>query len=225
MFINRFIGRAVVAAALATAGVSTLALPLSGPLVVQAAPAGAASGQSRARMADPVADQAAQALALAKRYQETGEQAALTSFEQTLDLIAVAIAGRVALDPAEMQRAWADADLEHQTALVAALSQLGVAYRRNTSNPGVSFDCSGLTAFAWAQAGLELTRQSTAQIRSAAPRDLETAMAGDLVQYPGHVMMYLGVDRAVVHSVMPGRPVEVYMVKARRTIKFGDPTG
>jgi cell wall-associated NlpC family hydrolase len=225
MFTNRFIGRAVVAAALATAGVSTMALPLAGPLVVQAAPASAASGQSRARLTDPVADQAAQALALAKRYQETGEQAALTSFEQTLDLIAVAIAGRVALDPAEMQRAWAEADLEHQTALVAALSQLGVAYRRNTSNPGVSFDCSGLTSYAWSQAGLELTRQSTAQIRSAAPRDLETAMAGDLVQYPGHVMMYLGVDRAVVHSVMPGRPVEVYMVKARRTIKFGDPTG
>jgi hypothetical protein len=50
-------------------------------------------------------------------------------------------------------------------------------------------------------------------------------MAGDLVQYPGHVMIYLGVDRAVVHAVMPGRPVEVDVVKARRNLKFGDPTG
>ena len=112
-----------------------------------------------------------------------------------------------------------------KTALAAALSQLGVAYRRNTSKPGVGFDCSGLTSYAWAQAGFDLARQSTAQIRAAAPRDLETAMAGDLVQYPGHVMMYLGVDRAVVHAVMPGRPVEVDVVKARRNLKFGDPTG
>ena len=181
--------------------------------------------QGRARQADAVADQAAQALSLAQRYQETGDAAALASFEQLLDLMAVTIAGRVALDPAEMQRAWSEADLEHQTALAAALSQLGVAYRRNTSKPGVGFDCSGLTSYAWAQAGFDLARQSTAQIRAAAPRDLETAMAGDLVQYPGHVMMYLGVDRAVVHAVMPGRPVEVDVVKARRNLKFGGPTG
>ncbi len=225
MSINRSICRAVVAAALATAGVSTLALPIAGPLAVQAATASEASVQGRARQADAVADQAAQALALAHRYQETGDQVALASFEQMLGLMAVTVAGRVALDPVEMQRAWAEADLEHQTALVAALSQLGVAYRRNTSKPGVSFDCSGLTSFAWAQAGRALERQSTSQIRSAAPRELETAMAGDLVQYPGHVMMYLGVDRAIVHSVMPGRPVEVDVVKARRSIKFGDPTG
>ena len=225
LFSRRSVRRVVVAAALATASVSTLALPIAGPLTAHAAPASVSSTQGRARQADAVADQAAQALSLAQRYQETGDAAALASFEQLLDLMAVTIAGRVALDPAEMQRAWAEADLEHQTALVAALSQLGVPYRRNTSKPGVGFDCSGLTSFAWSQAGLDLTRQSTAQIRAAAPRELETAMAGDLVQYPGHVMMYLGVDRAVVHAVMPGRPVEVDVVKARRNLKFGDPTG
>ena len=224
-YIRRSARRFVLAAALATAGVSTLALPIAGPLTAHAAPASIGSVQGRARQADAVADQAAQALSLAQRYQETGDAAALASFEQQLDLMAVTIANRVALDPAEMQRAWAEADLEHQTALVAALSQLGVAYRRNTSKPGVGFDCSGLTSYAWAQAGFDLTRQSSAQIRAAAPRELETAMAGDLVQYPGHVMLYLGVDRAVVHAVMPGRPVEVDVVKARRNLKFGDPTG
>lgn len=223
--IRRSARRFVLAAALATAGVSTLALPIAGPLTAHAAPASVGATNGRARQADAVADQAAQALSLAQRYQETGDAAALGSFEQLLDLMAVTIANRVALDPAEMQRAWAEADLEHQTALVAALSQLGVPYRRNTSKPGVGFDCSGLTSYAWAQAGLDLTRQSTAQIRAAAPRELETAMAGDLVQYPGHVMMYLGVDRAVVHAVMPGRPVEVDVVKPRRNLKFGDPTG
>lgn len=228
MSFNRSVRRSVLAAALATAVVSTFALPLAGalagPLAVEAAPATARSAYGKPRQADAVADEAARALALAQRYQETGDAASLESFERALDAVAVSIAGRLVLDPAALQRAWSEADFEHQTALAAALSQLGVPYRRNTSKPGVSFDCSGLTTYAWAQAGIEITRQSTAQIRAAEPRDLETAMAGDLVQYPGHVMMYLGVDRAVVHSVMPGRPVEVDLVKPKRNLKFGDPS-
>lgn len=224
MSFNRSVRRSVLAAALATAVVSTFALPLAGPLGVEAAPATARSTQGKPRQADAVADEAARALALAQRYQETGDAASLESFEQALDAVAVSIAGRLLLDPVAMQQAWSEADFDHQTALAAALSQLGVPYRRNTSKPGVSFDCSGLTTYAWAQAGIEITRQSTAQIRAAEPRDLETAMAGDLVQYPGHVMMYLGVDRAVVHSVMPGRPVEVDVVKPKRNLKFGDPS-
>ncbi len=221
MSFNRSVRRAVVAAALATTAVSTLALPIAGPLGAQAAPARA---MGQARQADAVADDAASALVLARRYQETGDVVALESFERSLDGLAVAIAARLALDPAAMRQAWAEADFEHQTAVVAALSQLGVPYRRNTSKPGIGFDCSGLTTYAWGQAGFEITRQSTAQIRASEPRDLETAVAGDLVQYPGHVMMYLGVDRAVVHSVRPGRPVEVDVVKAKRTLRFGDPS-
>jgi hypothetical protein len=107
--IRRSARRFVLAAALATAGVSTLALPIAGPLTAHAAPAAIGSVQGRARQADAVADQAAQALSLAQRYQETGDTAALTSFEQQLDLMAVTIANRIALDPAEMQRAWAQA--------------------------------------------------------------------------------------------------------------------
>ena len=94
-------------------------------------------------------------------------------------------------------------------------SQLGVAYRRNTSKAGEGFDCSGLTTYAWAQAGVTLVRQSAAQIRAAAPRTWETAQAGDLVYYPGHVSMYLGVDRLIVHSPYTGRNVEVDHVPKR----------
>jgi cell wall-associated NlpC family hydrolase len=39
-------------------------------------------------------------------------------------------------------------------AVSAAMSQQGVPYRYATSSPGVSFDCSGLTHYAWAQAGV-----------------------------------------------------------------------
>ena len=50
--------------------------------------------------------------------------------------------------------------------------------------------------------------------------------AGDLAQYPGHVMMYLGVGEAVIHSVMTGRTVELDTISERQAsrVRFGDPT-
>ncbi len=95
-----------------------------------------------------------------------------------------------------------------------------------TSEENVGFDCSGLTTFAWSRAGVQLTRQSSAQINEASPLDRASARAGDLVQYPGHVMMYLGVGDAVIHSVQRGRTVELDTINERRTnsVRFGDPT-
>ena len=55
-------------------------------------------------------------------------------------------------------------------AVAAALSQLGVAYRYATAIPGVAFDCSGLTAWAWGQAGVGLPHQSGQQFAIAATR-------------------------------------------------------
>jgi cell wall-associated NlpC family hydrolase len=218
--------RALLATAMAaTTAVGTLALPAAGVAAAPASVVSTTGTHARPRVADPIADQAAQALAAIQRYGETGDEGALHTFEQTRDLIAIAVAERLELDPAALQAAWRTADLEHQTALIAALSQLGVWYQRNTSRAGVSFDCSGLTTWAWGQAGFELKRQSSAQIKAAAPRAPETAQAGDLLQYPGHVMMWLGVDLAVVHAIQPGKPVSVDVIKARRNLRYGDPTG
>ena len=217
--------RLLVLAAIATAGVTTLAVPTA----AHAAPVAPIAAQNRpqkpTRLPDVIADQASQALAMVKRFEQTGDRLALSGFDRARDDIAAAVAARLGLEASAMQDAWRAADLEHQTAVIAAMGQLGVSYRRNTSRPGVGFDCSGLTTYAWAQAGHELTRQSTAQIRAAAPRNRSTAQAGDLVQYPGHVMMWLGVDLAVVHAVMPGRPVEVDNVRDRSSLRWGDPTG
>jgi hypothetical protein len=126
----------------------------------------------------------------------------------------------------EMVESWASTPVGHQLAVLAAMTQIGVPYRTNTSQENVGFDCSGLTTFAWARAGVQLTRQSSAQIREAAPLDRDSAKAGDLVQYPGHVMMYLGVGDAVIHSVQRGRTVELDTINIRRTdsVRFGDPT-
>ena len=115
-----------------------------------------------------------------------------------------------------MQLAWRNADAPHQVALMAAFAELGTPYRRNTSSPGVGFDCSGLTTYAWGQAGVKLFRQSRTQINNAKAVTRETAQAGDLVYYPGHVMMFLGVGPAMIHSPFSGRTVEVFVLPARR---------
>ena len=125
-----------------------------------------------------------------------------------------------------MVEAWAATPIEHQRAVLAAMTQVGVPYRTNTSEENVGFDCSGLTTYAWSKAGVQLVRQSSQQIRDAQPLDRSAAKAGDLVQYPGHVMMYLGVGDAVIHSVMRGRTVELDTINTRRpnSVRFGDPT-
>ncbi len=153
--------------------------------------------------------------------------AGTADFAAQLDALAAEVAATLGADAATMQAKWRAADSEHQVALVAALSQVGTPYRRNTSKPGVGFDCSGLTTYAWAQAGYTLTRQSGSQIKAAAKRTRDTAMAGDLVYYPGHVMMYLGVDNFIVHSPYTGRNVEVTSITKKRvnSVRWGDPTG
>jgi len=142
------------------------------------------------------------------------------------EAVAVEIGLRLSIDPTRFVAAWSNADADHQVALMAALSQIGTPYKRRMSVPGVGFDCSGLTTYAWAQAGFALPRNSTAQIRAAEPRDIFTAQAGDLVRYPGHVMMWLGVDRAIVHAPQTGRRVEVASLSERRFVasRLGDPS-
>ena len=136
------------------------------------------------------------------------------------------VAQRLALDTDELEAAWADSDVNHQTALLAALTQVGVPYKKFAMKPGIGFDCSGLTSFAWGQAGFNLPHNSTRQIRAADPRTHDTAQAGDLLRYPGHVMMWLGVGEAVIHSPRPRQFVEVKILTSRsmKRSTFGDPT-
>ncbi|KGA07151.1 MAG: hypothetical protein GM46_9265 [actinobacterium acAcidi] len=136
------------------------------------------------------------------------------------------IADRLALNADELEAAWADSDINHQTALIAALTQVGVPYKRFAMKPGIGFDCSGLTSFAWSQAGFNIPHNSTRQIRAADPRTYDTAQAGDLLRYPGHVMMWLGVGQAVIHSPQPRHFVEVKILNTRsmKRSTFGDPT-
>jgi hypothetical protein len=207
------------------------ALLMAGALAVAGvavAPAfvGVAAAQAPVIHDDPFAVEASAALADVSAYLQTGSIASFAEFGVERDALAADVATRLGLDPAAMIAAWGRADIPHQKALMAALSQLGVPYHRNSSKAGVAFDCSGLTTWAWAQSGVNLQRQSGVQIGAAAARTVDSAQAGDLAYYPGHVMMYLGVDTAIVHAPYSGRTVEVALVGKGhpRSVKFGDPT-
>jgi cell wall-associated NlpC family hydrolase len=160
----------------------------------------------------------------------TSAAAALTtmgthSFALRLENAAYAVAAELQVDAGLLHQAWLKADEPHQIALLSALTQVGVPYHRNASEAGVGFDCSGLTAFAWSHAGVELARSSRAQYRSAVALTRETAQAGDLVYYPGHVMIWLGVDNLIVHAPQRGSDVEVGHISDRRIrrVKFANP--
>jgi cell wall-associated NlpC family hydrolase len=176
---------------------------------------------------DPLTATANDALSAWSAFSATGNPVSLRDFESLRDSLAIEAANRLLIDPTRMVNAWRTADTTHQLVLVAGFTQLGTPYHRNSSNPGVGFDCSGFTNFAWGQVGVTLTRQSKSQIRAAGARTRETAQAGDLVYYPGHVMLWLGVDNAIVHSPFTGRTVEVAFATKSRTksLKFGNPLG
>jgi cell wall-associated NlpC family hydrolase len=95
-------------------------------------------------------------------------------------------------------------------AVRAALSQLGKPYIWATAGPR-TFDCSGLTLFAWAKAGVPLPHLASAQFRigrHVEPRDLQP---GDLVFfYPTieHVGMYIG-NGMMVHAPQTGDVVRI----------------
>lgn len=170
-----------------------------------------------------VVGHAVTALAAEDALVASATEATLAAYVTARDATADAVAAEMALDPAAVRDAWARADMAHQVAVLAALAELGTPYRYASSDPGVGFDCSGLTAYAWEQAGVSIAHQSSAQIRAAASRDRSTAMAGDIVQYPGHVMLYLGVGDAIVHAANRQDDVELDFVQRR--VRFGNPIG
>jgi cell wall-associated NlpC family hydrolase len=89
-------------------------------------------------------------------------------------------------------------------------SRIGDSYAYGASGPG-AFDCSGLTAWAMAKAGVALPHSSFAQAAAGRAVDRSNIRAGDLVFFstagPGasHVGIATGPDRVVSatsHGVM-----------------------
>jgi cell wall-associated NlpC family hydrolase len=89
-----------------------------------------------------------------------------------------------------------------------ALTQLGVPYDWGGTTPGVGLDCSGLTQWAYHEAGLDLPRLAQEQDVGAAvsQNDLRP---GDLAVWDGHVAMIAG-DGLMVEA---GDPVQLSPIR------------
>jgi peptidoglycan DL-endopeptidase CwlO len=97
-----------------------------------------------------------------------------------------------------------------QVAVDFALAQLGEPYSYGSEGPD-SWDCSGLTMKAWAQAGVSLPRSSSAQIGVGTRVSKSQLQPGDLVFFYSpisHVGIYLG-NGQIVHATHPGDVVSV----------------
>ena len=95
-------------------------------------------------------------------------------------------------------------------AVAYAMAQVGKAYVWGAAGPS-SFDCSGLTMAAWAQAGVSLPHSSSAQYASGRHISESELQPGDLVFYYSpisHVGMYIG-NGKIVNALNPGAGIKV----------------
>ncbi|MGY1610252.1 MULTISPECIES: C40 family peptidase [unclassified Geodermatophilus] len=99
------------------------------------------------------------------------------------------------------------------TAVETALAQLGDPYVWGSSGPD-GFDCSGLTQYAYAAAGISLPHSSRAQSTMGTPVSRAELLPGDIVYFyspVSHVGLYIG-DGKMVHARTFGQPVAVTSV-------------
>jgi len=108
-----------------------------------------------------------------------------------------------------------------QTAVDAALSQVGKPYQWGAEGPD-SYDCSGLTLWAWAKAGVSLPHNSGMQQAAIPPVARDDLQPGDLLFYGSpvhHVSMYIG------NSQMVEAPYTGEFVRVVPADRWGDFVG
>ncbi len=97
-----------------------------------------------------------------------------------------------------------------QTAVDTAMAQRGKSYVWAASGPG-SFDCSGLTSYAYRAAGISLPHSSRLQAQIGQPVSRDQLQPGDLVFFyspVSHVGIYIG-NGQMVHAPTSGDVVKV----------------
>jgi len=141
--------------------------------------------------------------------------------------LAALVAYLLDADVDELRNVWTGTSLQRKIVLFSALSQVGVPYRLNADAPFIALDCSSLTKFAWIQGGVEIDRGSAEQYARAKRIDRDEVQAGDLIWYPGHIMMSLGVPDLIVHARSGERAVEIHRIDPTRLkwMRFASPLG
>lgn len=89
-----------------------------------------------------------------------------------------------------------------------ALTQLGVPYHWGGTTPGVGLDCSGLTQWAYREAGLNIPRLAQEQDIGAAV-SADALRPGDLAVWDGHVAMVVNAST----MIEAGDPVQLSPIR------------
>ncbi|MFG1675261.1 C40 family peptidase [Micromonospora sp. NPDC049282] len=108
-----------------------------------------------------------------------------------------------------------------RTAIKTACAQVGDPYVWGATGPN-SFDCSGLTQYAYKAAGISLTHFTGAQWNEGRKVSRSEARPGDLVFFGSdlhHVGLYLG-NGVMVHAPRTGKPVQVSSISTQPLAGF-----
>ncbi|MFF3853028.1 NlpC/P60 family protein [Micromonospora sp. NPDC002575] len=111
-----------------------------------------------------------------------------------------------------------------RTAIRTACAQVGDPYVWGATGPN-SFDCSGLTQYAYKAAGIHLTHFTGAQWNEGRAIPRSEARPGDLVFFFSdlhHVGLYIGNDK-MVHAPRAGKPVNVSSINTMPVAGFRRP--
>jgi cell wall-associated NlpC family hydrolase len=156
----------------------------------------------------------------AARRREAREQAALEAARREAAAVAQVLPGSTNVEappPPKGNSAGA-------VAVRAALSQLGKPYVWAAEGPD-SYDCSGLTLWAWARAGVSLPHNSGMQYAATKRVDRSDWQPGDLLFFGSpihHVGMYIG-DGQMVEAPYTGQVVRVISASRSDYVGAGRP--
>jgi peptidoglycan DL-endopeptidase CwlO len=184
--------------------------------------------QQRSEAQDKLKDLASTREELGKKKQEVQDK--LASARKLLSSLTAAERASIAADNQRANRASDRADLgdavpasaRGAAALDAAKTQMGKPYVYGATGPA-SFDCSGLTSWAYARAGVTIPRTSQAQANAGQRIYSQSALKpGDLVLFYGdlhHIGIYAG-NGQVLHAPHTGAVVR-YEAMGDMPFQFG----
>lgn len=91
-----------------------------------------------------------------------------------------------------------------------AMQYLGIPYQWGGASPSTGFDCSGLTAYVFAQVGISLAHHAASQYQLGTPVSRDQLQPGDLVFFRGlgHMGMYIGGGN-FIHAPSTGDVVKI----------------